>query len=700
MVNIWTVGSATNVWTLKHNKSPITSLCFDSDELYVASGAQSGSLKVYDLSEGKLARNLGTHQTNVTSLQFHPYGGFIASGCADASVKVWDVKEKSCISTFKSQSKEVTCVRFSPDGKWLASSSKDGTICFWDIVASKSVGTIKLPAANYVTSFEFNPADVSMAAITTARTVEVWDLDTMKLLSATPAESLISQVRAMAFSSLHNQMLTAAKGVLKAWDVDPSLKLAQSMDIPWERIVDMKLYNNSTLVAAGCMSNFVSVWELDLDRLAEEASAAPSGSGKQRADARAQDKEVKETKDSSYQQDKDHRPVSLPSAMAPPKAINVDAITYKDLYEDKDSRRAVAAAVAEEEDEDEEVDFISDLLPSGADSPAKNLAASVGESFFKKFKDSLKLDFHEEEVGVPDDELDDLLPPSSFAEHQPRTAGHAAAAGAKREQRISPPQAKPSSRPISTPAPAVAVAKVMPGHTRSSSAGDDKEGMAVVGMRHLRLDAANNRLDEALPRQGSADPSARINAECHQLLDKLLVGSRLQADLSNRLTTLRSLRQQWTRGQVLDTIQHLQDIADGMKYNNPQNIFVLADFFMAVELRTSGAMSLDGCVKILPVLQDMLNNSNSHAQNVIHAAYKSLSSLLEAFGELIRNTRSVIVAGGVDLSREARLNKCNACHNVFQQARARLDTLKHQFRQHLGLYEVLDGYQRLCSVYC
>ena len=56
-VNIWRVENVSNVMTLVQNKSPIESLCFDSEEQYVVSGAMNGSLKVFDLNEdGKLAR--------------------------------------------------------------------------------------------------------------------------------------------------------------------------------------------------------------------------------------------------------------------------------------------------------------------------------------------------------------------------------------------------------------------------------------------------------------------------------------------------------------------------------------------------------------------------------------------------------------------------------------------------------------------
>ena len=45
-VNVWRVGSASNLWTLGQNKSPIESVCFDAEEQYVVSGARNGSIKV------------------------------------------------------------------------------------------------------------------------------------------------------------------------------------------------------------------------------------------------------------------------------------------------------------------------------------------------------------------------------------------------------------------------------------------------------------------------------------------------------------------------------------------------------------------------------------------------------------------------------------------------------------------------------
>src|SRR4051812_44057221 len=75
-INLWKVGSQGSLYTIKLNKSSIESLCFDSGDLHLLSGAANGSIKLYDLNaNGTLARSYTTN-ASVTSLQYHPHGDF------------------------------------------------------------------------------------------------------------------------------------------------------------------------------------------------------------------------------------------------------------------------------------------------------------------------------------------------------------------------------------------------------------------------------------------------------------------------------------------------------------------------------------------------------------------------------------------------------------------------------------------------
>jgi WD40 repeat protein len=170
-INLWRVDNAMNIWTLKQNKSPIECLSFDQEEQYLCSGAMNGSLKIFDLNEGKLARSLRGHQVHVTAVHYHPYGEFIVSGSYDQSMKVWDIRNKSCVQTYSGHDREITCAKFSPDGRWVCSSSKDGQLLIWDLVAGKLLKTIKLQQNAFLTSFEFNPSEFLLAGATSNRSV-------------------------------------------------------------------------------------------------------------------------------------------------------------------------------------------------------------------------------------------------------------------------------------------------------------------------------------------------------------------------------------------------------------------------------------------------------------------------------------------------------------------------------------------------
>jgi katanin p80 WD40 repeat-containing subunit B1 len=170
-VNIWRTDNAANIWTLSSNKSPIECLSFDLEESYLCSGTRNGSLKIFDLNVGKLARNLSGHQVHVTSIDFHPYSEFLVSGSIDNTMKVWDIKSKSCVQTYTGHDREITCTRFSPDGRWIASSGKDGQLLLWDLVAGKLLHTMKLQQNAHLTTFEFNPCEFLLAGASSNRSV-------------------------------------------------------------------------------------------------------------------------------------------------------------------------------------------------------------------------------------------------------------------------------------------------------------------------------------------------------------------------------------------------------------------------------------------------------------------------------------------------------------------------------------------------
>ena len=271
-VNVWRLDNdsnsatnATKIWSLGANKSSIKCLCFDNQARCIVSGSANGSIKVFDMNEGKLARNVGGHQVHITALQYHPYGEFIASGSIDCSVKLWDVRNKTCIQTYSGHEKEITCVRFSPDGGWVASSSKDGNLIIYDLVAGKQRQSIKMGGNAYPLIFEFNPVEYVLASCTSGRQVKLYDLDTMDTLTITPAES--SQIKSISFSYDGNYLYTATKDYFRAWAWEPAFRMRTVLDSNWDKVQEIRVSSTNQLTGVGANGSNVTLWSLDLNNV-------------------------------------------------------------------------------------------------------------------------------------------------------------------------------------------------------------------------------------------------------------------------------------------------------------------------------------------------------------------------------------------------------------------------------------------------
>ena len=110
-------------------------------------------------------------------------------------------------------------------------------------------------------------------------------------------------------------------------------------------------------------------------------------------------------------------------------------------------------------------------------------------------------------------------------------------------------------------------------------------------------------------------------------------------------------------------LQHLQRLDDPS---------VAVDVVRAGVLK-GGRLDLECALVLLPTLDSLLSSTyEDHALAAIHA----VSQLVLIFGQLIRNTRAIARDMlGVDLSAEARQQRCQACYEQFSAMLPRLREL-------------------------
>ncbi|WP_416212667.1 ribosome assembly protein 4, partial [Nostoc sp. DedQUE04] len=119
---------AIEVNTLEGHSSTVRSVTYSPNGQQLASASEDKTIKIWDVSSGKLLKTLTGHGSTVRSVTYSPNGQQLASASYDKTIKIWDVSSGQLLKTLTGHSNTVISVTYSPNGQQLASASKDKTI--------------------------------------------------------------------------------------------------------------------------------------------------------------------------------------------------------------------------------------------------------------------------------------------------------------------------------------------------------------------------------------------------------------------------------------------------------------------------------------------------------------------------------------------------------------------------------------------
>jgi hypothetical protein len=208
-----------DILTLTGHTAAVYDVAFSPKGRWLASASYDGTVKVWDMTTGKLLRDLSDHTGAVYGVAFSPDGTRIASAGQDQTVKIWDSTRDRKPLTLTGHAAAVYDVAFSPKGRWLASASYDGTVKVWDMISGQEAGILKGHAA-WVYSLAFSPDGTRIATASMDQTVKVWDTATCHdLLTLRGHNNLVWDV---AFSPDGTRIASAGRdGTVKLWDARP-----------------------------------------------------------------------------------------------------------------------------------------------------------------------------------------------------------------------------------------------------------------------------------------------------------------------------------------------------------------------------------------------------------------------------------------------------------------------------------------------
>lgn len=175
-IRIWDVHEGKCRKVLRDDGKFVNSAALSPDERYIASASADNIIRIWDSAKGVLVKKLKGHTDVATNVVFSGDGSMLASTSEDYTIRIWDTATWECKQCLKGHQRFVLSVAFSPDDLFLVSGSLDNTMRLWELVEGRCVGVLKghYDRVNSVLFHQEGNLVISSSGDTTIRIWELW----------------------------------------------------------------------------------------------------------------------------------------------------------------------------------------------------------------------------------------------------------------------------------------------------------------------------------------------------------------------------------------------------------------------------------------------------------------------------------------------------------------------------------------------
>ena len=263
-IKLWNVTTGKVISTFSTDQDLVLSVALSSDGKILASASLDKTIKLWNVTTGKVISTFSGHQSPVLSMAFSPDGTTLASASADKTIKLWNITTGKVISTFSGHQSPVLRVAFSPDGKTLASASDDKTIKLWNITTGKVIATFS-GHQDIVNSMAFSPDGKTLASGSADNTIKLWHITTGKLISTFSRHQ--SRVNSVAFSPDGKTLASAsADETIKLWNVTTG-KLISTFRGHQHFVLWVAFSPDGKTLASASADKTIKLWNITTDKV-------------------------------------------------------------------------------------------------------------------------------------------------------------------------------------------------------------------------------------------------------------------------------------------------------------------------------------------------------------------------------------------------------------------------------------------------
>lgn len=218
-LKIWDACSAKEMWSIKKHKGWIRALAVTPNGRRVISGAEDHSLRVCNLETGEEEFALAGHTSDINAVAVSPDSELAFSGSSDRTVKIWDLKRGRQSRSSPAHGDLVSAVAVTPDGKLAISASFDGTLKLWEVDTARELGLLGAHTGwvNRVGAVAVTPDGKLAISASDDYTLKVWNIASRQEVQSLRGHS--GWVRAVAVAPGGDSVISASEGTIKLWDL-------------------------------------------------------------------------------------------------------------------------------------------------------------------------------------------------------------------------------------------------------------------------------------------------------------------------------------------------------------------------------------------------------------------------------------------------------------------------------------------------
>ncbi len=180
-------------------------LAVSPDASWLACGSEKNAIRLIPLKGNTLQYTLNGHTGKIKSLIFSFDGKYLYSASLDGKVLKWDLATRSG-TDITSGSGMITSIDISSNGNYLAGLNPEGNVILWN--PGSVTENFRLPTElRDIKAIRFKPDENTLAIGDVNGNVELWDISSLKKLSAIKAHN--AQVNDIEFNPVLKQMATA-----------------------------------------------------------------------------------------------------------------------------------------------------------------------------------------------------------------------------------------------------------------------------------------------------------------------------------------------------------------------------------------------------------------------------------------------------------------------------------------------------------